>query len=201
MDKHLFLPTRCLISLGPLARPSRLRRRERRAADRSAAAEEAAEEVAEEAAEEAAEQAAHREVIVAEQATGREMSEEDRSKQPVEEVDENVSEIAVTGSPIPQLDGNPDMLENSMTCTFVSEFHAEDIEYTLKEIFSEDIEATLVSRVKMIGPWSAGQDTSLTTAGPPEQIRSLPFPPEEDCLFPEESSSVRQKGNDLNIHG
>ena len=47
------------------------------------------------------------------------------------------------------------MFQNSLTCTFVSEFHVEDIEYTLKEILPENIEATLVSRVKVVGPWSA----------------------------------------------
>ena len=133
-------------------RPSRLRRRERRAAARSAPAEEAAE------------QPTDREATAAEQAADRKLSEEDGSKQP--EDNENVSDIkgnpksaeiadAVTGSPIPQLDGNQDMFENSLKWTFVSEFHVEDIEYTLKEILPENIEATLVSRVKVVGPWSA----------------------------------------------
>ena len=41
-----------------------------------------------------------------------------------------------------------------LTFTFVSEFALEDIEYTVREIFPE-VETNLLSRVKLIGPWSA----------------------------------------------
>ena len=57
-------------------------------------------------------------------------------------------------SPIPQLDGENENLGNSITYTFVSEFALEDINYTLREIFPH-MEMNLLSRVKMIGPWSA----------------------------------------------
>ena len=61
---------------------------------------------------------------------------------------------ASAGSPIPQLDGESENVGNSITYTFVSEFALEDINYTLREIFPH-MEMNLLSRVKMIGPWSA----------------------------------------------
>ena len=57
-------------------------------------------------------------------------------------------------SPIPQIDGGGEDLGNNVTFTFVSEFALEDIEYTVREIFP-DVETNLLSRVKLIGPWSA----------------------------------------------
>ena len=47
-----------------------------------------------------------------------------------------------TSSPIPQLDGESD---DNVWYTFVSDYHREDIEYTLEEIFPEEIEVNLVS--------------------------------------------------------
>ena len=60
-----------------------------------------------------------------------------------------------TGSPIPQLDGESELLENCVTYTFVSEYALDDIEYTLREIFPEEVKTNLVSRVKTMGPWNA----------------------------------------------
>ena len=57
-------------------------------------------------------------------------------------------------SPIPQIDGGGEDFGNNVTFTFVSEYALEDIEYTVREIFP-DVETNLLSRVKLIGPWSA----------------------------------------------
>ena len=58
----------------------------------------------------------------------------------------------LTGSPIPQLDGESD---DSVIFTFVSAYHREDIEYTLEKIFPEEIEVNLVSQEKSSGNWTA----------------------------------------------
>ena len=55
--------------------------------------------------------------------------------------------------PIPQLDGLQDDLNVALKYTFVSWFHEEDVKYTLKEIFLEDV--CIVSRVKVGEPRSA----------------------------------------------
>ena len=70
--------------------------------------------------------------------------------------------------------GSQDILPNSLTWTFVSEFHEEDIDYTLNEILAEHIEATLVSRVKVIGPWSADHLCTVILKLPDNQRFSWP---------------------------
>ena len=88
-----------------------------------------------------------------------------------------------TGSPIPQLDGQSERLDDYVIYTFVSEFHLEDIEYTLREIFPEDVKARpglvkaiLMSRVKVIGrgPRSADHICTLRLELPGPQIFSWP---------------------------
>ena len=75
-----------------------------------------------------------------------------------------------TRSPIPQLDGESEVLENCVTYTFVSEYALDDIEYTLREIFPEEqgVKTNLVSRVKTIGPWNADHFCTVQL--------ELPFP-------------------------
>ena len=73
-------------------------------------------------------------------------------------------------SPIPQLDGGG---ENLVIYTFVSEFSLEDIEYTLREIFP-NLEANLLSRVKIIVPWSADHLCTLEINLPDGQNLSWP---------------------------
>jgi hypothetical protein len=65
----------------------------------------------------------------------------------------------VTGSPIPQVDGTDDA---EVMYTFVSDFHQEDIEYTLNEIIPEDVETKLVSAVRIGGIQSADQPVNFT---------------------------------------
>ena len=57
---------------------------------------------------------------------------------------EESSKLKVTGSSIPQVDGT---FDTEVFYTFVSDFHKEDIEYTLNEIIPEDLEPKLVSVV------------------------------------------------------
>ena len=57
-------------------------------------------------------------------------------------------------SPIPQLDGQHENVTDGKIYTFVSDFAFEDIELTLKEIFSED-GTEFISRVKIGGQRSA----------------------------------------------
>ena len=56
-------------------------------------------------------------------------------------------------APITQIDGvddtDCDMSEKCLTYTFVSDFHTEDVEYTMKEIFPADIETKILSHVKV----------------------------------------------------
>ena len=60
-----------------------------------------------------------------------------------------------TGSPIPQLDGEGETVEDCVNYTFVSKYATEDIMYTLEEIFPSDVETKLVSRVRTMEPRSA----------------------------------------------
>ena len=55
----------------------------------------------------------------------------------------------------------------------MSEFAIEDIEYTLREIFP-NIETNLLSRVKLIGPWSADHLCTLEIHLPDSQNFSWP---------------------------
>ena len=72
----------------------------------------------------------------------------------------------VTGSPIPQVDGASD---EEVVYTFISDFHKEDIEYTLQELFSENIEKMFESGVRMGGLQSEDQLCTLLIKIPPEQ--------------------------------
>ena len=77
---------------------------------------------------------------------------------------------------IPQLDGEPAMLDEFLTYTFVSEFAREDIDYTLREIFPVEMEAKLTSRVKAphYGPRSADHLCSVQIKLPDDQRFSWP---------------------------
>ena len=83
-----------------------------------------------------------------------------------------------TGSTIPQLDGEPEpaILDDFITYTFVSEFARDDIDYTLREIFPEEMEARLTSRVKAphYGPRSADHICSVQIKLPDNQRFSWP---------------------------
>ena len=68
-----------------------------------------------------------------------------------------------TGSPIPQLDGQSERLDDCVIYTFISEYAREDVEYTLKEIFPEDVKAILMSRVKVIGRGPRSADHICTS--------------------------------------
>ena len=110
-----------------------------------------------------------------------------------ETVDENVSEVAaeapeadviddlddevcpdedyrkkqkVIGSAIPQVDGTSD---EEVVFTFVSDFHREDIEYTLKEVIPANVETELISVVRIGGLKSADQLCTLQIKMPPEK--------------------------------
>ena len=50
----------------------------------------------------------------------------------------------VTGSAIPQVDGT---IDEEVVFTFVSDFHREDIEYTLKEVIPVNVEMELMEEV------------------------------------------------------
>ena len=67
---------------------------------------------------------------------------------------------------IPQVDGNFDA---EVEYTFVSDFHKEDIEYTIKELIPENIEIKLVSVVRIGGLQSADQLWTLVMKMPPEK--------------------------------
>ena len=62
-------------------------------------------------------------------------------------------------APIAQLDGaddaDCDMSEKYLTYTFVSDYHQEDVDYTLKEIFPDYIGTKIVSNVKVGDRFSA----------------------------------------------
>ena len=55
------------------------------------------------------------------------------------------------GSPIPQLDGQNENVADDLIYTFVSDFATEDILITLKEIFTNDVKAELISCIKIGG--------------------------------------------------
>ena len=73
----------------------------------------------------------------------------------------------VTGSAIPQVDGTVD---EEVVFTFVSDFHREDIEYTLKEVIPVDVEMELISVVRIGGLKSADQLCTLQIKMPPEKF-------------------------------
>ena len=70
------------------------------------------------------------------------------------------------GSTIPQVDGTFDA---EVLYTFVSDFHKEDVEYTLKEIIPEDVEIKLISVIRIGGLQSADQLCKLVVKIPPEK--------------------------------
>ena len=78
----------------------------------------------------------------------------------------------VTGSPIPQVDGT---FDTEVFYTFVSDFHKEDIEYTLNEIIPEDLEPKLVSVVRFGGLQSADQLCKLFMKIPPDKNFTWPI--------------------------
>ena len=78
------------------------------------------------------------------------------------------------GSRIPQLDGECETLEEFVTYTFVSEYAAEDIIYTLEEIFPADVETKLVSQVRTKDPRSADHFCTLQIKLPAPQHFSWP---------------------------
>ena len=78
----------------------------------------------------------------------------------------------VTGSPIPQVDGH---FDTEVLYTFVSDFHKEDVEYTLNEIIPDDVEAELVSVVRIGGLQSADQLCNLIMKIPPDKNFTWPI--------------------------
>jgi hypothetical protein len=76
------------------------------------------------------------------------------------------------GSTIPQVDGSFDA---EIVYNFKSDFHKEDIEYTMKELIPEEIEAKLVSVVRIGGLQSADQLCTLRIKMPPEKTFIWPL--------------------------
>ena len=72
----------------------------------------------------------------------------------------------VTGQAIPQVDGTVD---EEVVYTFVSDFHREDIEYTIQELIPVDIETKLVSVVRIGGLQRTDQLCTLQIKMPPEK--------------------------------
>ena len=72
----------------------------------------------------------------------------------------------LTGSAIPQVDGT---FDEEVVYTFVSDYHKEDIEYTIEEVIPEDIETKMVSVVRIGGLQSADQLCTLLIKMPPEK--------------------------------
>ena len=70
------------------------------------------------------------------------------------------------GSIIPQVDGT---FDQEVVYTFVSDFHKEDIEYTVKEVIPEDVETKLVSAIRIGGLQSADQLCTLVVKIPPDK--------------------------------
>ena len=186
-----------------VVRAGQVRRRQRRAAERQAAAEaehEHAEAVLAEHEHAVAEEAEH-ERAVAEQAERVEAEQAEQGPIETEEVDNEIAAVEATNftcdlcdrqcdsiralrthqrkkhetasSPIPQLDGGGETFGNGVNFTFVSEFAIEDVEYTLREIFP-NIETNLLSRVKLIGPWSADHLCTLEIHLPDSQNFAWP---------------------------
>ena len=83
-----------------------------------------------------------------------------------------------TGSSITQLDGIDDsdceMSEKNIKYTFVSDFHREDVEYTMKEIFPEDIGTKICSTVKVGDRFSADHLFSVIIQLPDDRRFSWP---------------------------
>ena len=71
---------------------------------------------------------------------------------------------------IPQVDGTFDA---EVKYTFVSDFHKEDIEYTIHELIPENIETKLVSVVRIRGFQSADKLCTLVMKMPPEKNLNL----------------------------
>ena len=71
---------------------------------------------------------------------------------------------------IPQVDGSFDA---EVKYTFVSDFHKEDIEYTIHELIPENIETKLVSVVRIRGFQSADKLCTLVMKMPPEKNLNL----------------------------
>jgi hypothetical protein len=65
---------------------------------------------------------------------------------------------------IPQFDGT---FDEEVVYTFVSDFHKEDIEYTIEEVMPEDVETKLVSVARIGGFQSADQLCKLLIKIPP----------------------------------
>jgi hypothetical protein len=69
------------------------------------------------------------------------------------------------GSTIPQVDGT---FDGEVAYTFVSDFHKEDIAYTIKEVMTaEDVETKLVSVIRIGGLQSAEQLCTLVVKNSP----------------------------------
>ena len=81
---------------------------------------------------------------------------------------------ATTGSPIPQLDGGFEILEEFVNYTFVSEYATEDILYTLEEILPTDVETNLVSHVRTMEPRSADHLCTIRIKLPAPQYFQWP---------------------------
>ena len=69
-------------------------------------------------------------------------------------------------STIPQVDGTFDA---EVAFTFLSDFHQEDIEYTIREVIPDDVEAKLASVVRIGGLQSAVQLCTLMIKMPPDK--------------------------------
>jgi hypothetical protein len=107
-------------------------------------------------------------VEIQEEIVGRKVSEiaeeatRDAIEDPIDEVcsDKEYSLKAI----IPQFDGT---FDEEVVYTFVSDFHKEDIEYTIEEVMPEDVETKLVSVARIGGFQSADQLCKLLIKIPP----------------------------------
>jgi hypothetical protein len=155
--------------------PSRQRRRARRAAAQKVNAEEVVDKETDEekVPSENAEQANESELIPA--------SVKDVV---IEAADNVVDEVCSDKEYIPQFDGTYDA---EVVYTFVSDFHQEDIEYTIKELIPEDVDTTLVSVVRIGGLQSADQLCTLL----------IKMPPEKNFIWPIMSKSQSEVIKDL----
>ena len=183
--------------------PSRQRRRDRRAAARNANAEEAekADEVHEEALDEKSGDTAEKveenissceqtieEIVVNERAAAAEAANDvtDFNCDICDSKFKNLRGLRAhkgrlhkaTGSPITQLDGEDDTdcdtSEKCLNCTFVSDFRREDVEYTLEEIFPEEIRTTILSHKKVGDRLSADRLFSVLIQLPDDRRFSWP---------------------------
>ena len=83
----------------------------------------------------------------------------------------------VMGSSISQLDGNNDSdcdMTESLTYTFVSDYHREDVEYTLEEVFPKDVETQILSCKKVGDRSSADHLFSVSIQLPDDRKFSWP---------------------------